>query len=203
MAERKRTEAQRAADLVEIERLHLRGKTEVEIAEKISAQRPYALSRQQVGYDLRTLAAMWKKEALAERDDNIAKELASIRSLQKEYYEAWERTLDERTKTRTEQSTPTGQVDKDGKAVKSKVGTAKATVEKETLLGNPAYLAGVQWCISERSKILGLYAPNKIAPTSPDGKEPYLSFTADDAAKAKQKLDEWKKARQQKSEQNG
>jgi len=97
-------------------------------------------------------------------------ELASIENLKREYWQAWERSLDEKTKTRTEQSTAPDRVDKKGNPIKAK-GSAKATVEKEMMLGNPAYLAGIQWCISERAKILGLYAPNKIAPTTPDGKD--------------------------------
>ena len=66
----------------------------------------------------------------------------------------------------TEQSSATGESDKKGK----QRGSAKAVIEKETMLGNPAYLAGVMSCIERRCKILGLDAPTKIAPTAPDGK---------------------------------
>lgn len=156
MAAPKRTAFEREKDLHETTLLYLKGRTQAEIAEELK------VSREQIKYDLAAIQTRWRNDTTINLDEAKQKELARIDTLERTYWEAWERTLDERTKTRTEQS-KTGE----------KTGTAKATVEKETLLGNPAYLAGVQWCISERSKILGLYAPNKIAPTSPDGKEPY------------------------------
>lgn len=39
--------------------------------------------------------------------------------------------------------------------------------------GNPSFLAGVERCIERRCKLLGLDAPQKIAPTTPDGTQPY------------------------------
>jgi hypothetical protein len=37
----------------------------------------------------------------------------------------------------------------------------------------PAFLAGVQWCIDRRCKLLGLDAPTKVAPTDPSGQKEY------------------------------
>ncbi len=152
MALNKRTQAQRAADIVLIENLHLRGKTQIEIAEIISSQRPYTLSRQQVDYDLRSLTNLWLAEATAERDSAIAKELATIRALQAEYWAAWEQSKNERTKARQESG---------GKSKDGKPNVIKATMEKEQRDGNPAFLAGVMSCIERRCKLLGLDAPAK------------------------------------------
>lgn len=160
MALNKRTQAQRAADLVQIENLHLRGKTQIEIAEIISSQRPYTLSRQQVDYDLRSLTKMWLAEATAERDSAMAKELATIRALQAECWAAWEQSKSERTKARQE----TGGKGKDGKAT-----VTKASMEKEQRDGNPAFLQAVLSCIDRRCKLLGLDAPAKSELTGKDG----------------------------------
>lgn len=160
MAAPKRTEFERERDLHLTTQLYLKGKTQAEIAEELN------VSREQIKYDLAIIQKRWRTDTTINLDEAKQKELARIDNLERTYWEAWERTLEEKTKTRTEQST-SGKGDKDaGK-------TAKATIEKETLLGNPAYLAGVQWCISERCKILGIYAPAKVAPTTPDGKESY------------------------------
>ena len=162
MAKNKRTEAQRALDLVQIERLHLKGMPALEIAEKISSERPYTLSRQQVGYDLKTLEILWRAEAKAEIDAAKAKTLAEIRILQETYWDAWARSCEEKTKTRTE---------------KSAGGTAKASVEKDQMLGNPAFLAGVQWCIEQRCKIFGINAPVKAEITGKDGEALFLPIS--------------------------
>ena len=157
MAKPKRTAFEKERDLHRTTQLYVKGRTQQEIADE------FGVTQQQVAYDIAEIKRRWREESFIDMDEAKQQELATIENLKREYWQAWERSLDERTKTRTEQSKGAG----------DKTGTAKATVEKETLLGNPAYLAGVQWCISERSKILGLYAPNKLAPTTPDGKEPY------------------------------
>ena len=46
-----------------------------------------------------------------------------------------------------------------GKGKNAKFGTIRTTIEREMLLGVPAYLAGVMSCIDRRCKILGLDAP--------------------------------------------
>jgi hypothetical protein len=153
MALNKRTQAQRAADLAQTERLHLQGKTQYEIAEIISSQRPYTLSRQQVDYDLGSLAVMWRAEAVATRDASIAKELAQIKMLQSEYWTAWESSKTERTKARQETD---GTKDRSGKPI-----VKKSSMEKEQRDGNPAFLQGVLSCIDRRCKLLGLDAPVK------------------------------------------
>ena len=54
--------------------------------------------------------------------------------------------------------------------------------------GNPAYLTGVQWCISERCKIIGINAPMKIAPTDPSGDNPYMLASADSLRKLAEEI---------------
>lgn len=167
MAATKRNKAQREYDLLRISELYLKGKWQTEIAEEIG------VSQQQISLDIQELQKRWRESGLVNLDEAKQKELSRIDTLERTYWEAWERTLEEKTKTRTEQST-SGKGDKDaGK-------TAKATIEKETLLGNPAYLSGVQWCISERCKILGIYAPAKVAPTNPEGDKPYDNGISDE-----------------------
>lgn len=155
-----------------IEKLHLRGKNEYEITDLLNSQRPYHLTREQIHYDLTSIATQWRAEYQRDRAEAIAKELASLQTLQAEHWQAWERTLEEKTRTRTEQSTNDGGTgDGDGKDRGRKA--AKASVEKEDMLGNPAYLAGVMACIERRCKLLGLDAPTKIAPTDPTGERAY------------------------------
>ena len=66
MAKRKRTAAQISFDLVEIEALSLKGKNHYEIADELSKNRDYSLSRQQIQYDIRKLKKLWAREAALE-----------------------------------------------------------------------------------------------------------------------------------------
>jgi hypothetical protein len=149
MAATKRTPIQREHDLTQIAGLYLRGKTQAAIAEELK------ITQQQVSYDLKIIQARWRKDTTIDMDEAKRKELARIDELERTYWTAWERSLDEKVKTRTEK-----RAGEEG---------GKASIEKETLLGVPAYLAGVQWCISERCKLLGLYAPAKSALTDAEG----------------------------------
>ena len=51
-------------------------------------------------------------------------------------------------------------VSQDAKGVKKPLTSREIKKRsEETTLGDPRYLQGIQWCIQERCKILGLYAP--------------------------------------------
>ena len=147
MAAPKRTDFERENDYRRITDLYLQGKSQADIAAIIG------VARQQVGYDLAIIRKRWRNDTTINLDEAKQKELARLDTLERTYWDAWERTLEEKVKTRTEQST-SGKTD-------NGVKVAKATVEKEILLGNPAYLAGVMSCIDRRCKLLGLDAPSK------------------------------------------
>ena len=151
MAAPKRSDFEREYDYRRITDLYLQGKTQADIAAVIG------VARQQIGYDLVIIQRRWRSDTTINLDEAKQKELARVDVLEREYWSAWERSLEEKVKTRTEKHTGSD--------------SAKASVEKESLLGNPAYLAGVMSCIERRCKMLGLDAPTKIAPTTPDGKE--------------------------------
>jgi hypothetical protein len=46
------------------------------------------------------------------------------------------------------------------------MGNAAPAVQREARDGAAAFLSGIAWCISERSKLLGLDAPTKIDVTA-------------------------------------
>ena len=94
--------------------------------------------------------------------------------LEREYWAAWEASKEERQTTTTEQTA-------DAEAER-----LKADIRKKERTGDPRYLAGVERCIAKRCGILGLNAPHKVAPTTPDGERPYQlvvkGMTDDDLA---------------------
>ena len=149
MAAVKRTPIQREDDYRRISDLYLQGKTQTEIASALT------VTQQQVSYDLTVIQRRWRTTTALNLDEHKRQELARVDTLEREYWSAWERSQDEKVKTRTERY-----FGKDG---------GKASVEKDSGLGNPAYLAGVMSCIDRRCKLLGLDAPTKAEVSGKDG----------------------------------
>jgi hypothetical protein len=89
---RKRTSAQRAADLVFIERYHLRGKHHEFIATALSNERDYTISRQQVAYDLKCLEQLWHSEAKATLEVAKVRALKAFNIQEEAAWEAFDRS---------------------------------------------------------------------------------------------------------------
>jgi hypothetical protein len=173
---RGRTPDQIRRDRAEIARLYLRRLTQAEIGARLG------LSRQQVGYDLSAVRQEWLQSSLADFNARQAEELARIDDLEGEYRAAWEASQRERQTSTTEQTTAD-----DGERL-------RASLRKVEQTGDPRYLAGVQWCVEQRCKILGLHAPQKVAPTTPDGREPYR-LCVEDLVQARNQTQEWRRER--------
>jgi hypothetical protein len=142
MAAPKRTPTERENDLEKIAALYLRGKRQVDIAQEIG------VDQSQISRDLKEIHKRWRESSLVNMNEVKQRELARIDQLETEYWQAWTRSIGESVKTTTSKS------DKDGN---------RASINKEMLNGNPAFLGGVQWCIEQRCKIFGLYEAAKIS----------------------------------------
>lgn len=164
MAAAKRNVGQREQDLLFIEGLYVKGKSQREIAQELSAARDYTVSHKTVGRDIAALLSRWRETACREINELKAAELARLNRLEREAWDEWERSKLKRERTLTEKRTG----DNPGE---------RAQIVKENLLGDPRYLQAVQWCIDKRCKILGLDAPVKVAPTDPSGENPYAGAT--------------------------
>lgn len=153
----KRTPFQIERDRMEIAQMYLRGKTQHDIAQAlISPDRGYSLSQQMISYDLKAVQAQWQKSTLVDISEIKGRELARIDTLELEYWQAWTRSqLDVKIKT----THARGKRAKDDKPIPEQVEQMERT---EGRTGNPAFLTGVQWCIEQRCKIFGLYAPEKV-----------------------------------------
>jgi hypothetical protein len=140
--------------------LFLRGfKRQSELAERVG------VDRSTVSRDLKVLNSRWKESGVRDLDAAKGQELERIDQLEREYWDAWEKSKKAHETTTTEQITGG-----DGERL-------KAGLRKEDQCGDARYLAGVQWCVDKRCDILGLKAPQKIAPTNPDRTKEYGQLT--------------------------
>jgi len=121
--------------------LYLQGWIQADIAERLK------INQTTVSRDLKALQADWIKSTLRNFDEMKAEELAKVDRLEREYWRGWERSCEDAETVRRE-----GDVARVEKVVTTAKGQA----------GDPRFLAGVQWCIDKRCKILGIDAPTKL-----------------------------------------
>lgn len=152
MAAPKRTAFERERDLDRIAELYLQGKTQAEIAIVLASEREYAVTRQTIARDLRTVQERWQASATEKLSAARARELAKIDRLERTYWEAWERSCQARTISSAEECIGAGGLGR---------GMQRKGIRREEQGGNPAYLAGVLQCIERRCRLLGLDAPDR------------------------------------------
>lgn len=138
MARNTRSSFKIEADRVKIAKMYLQGLTQAAIAEDMG------MTQQMVSYDLKAIQKDWRESAIDDIGTLRGRELARIDMLEVEYWESWERSKEEVTKAR--------------RSIKGDEVVAQS-IERATTSGNPAFLQGIQWCIAQRCKILGLYQP--------------------------------------------
>jgi len=91
------------------------------------------------------------ESALGNINQKKARELTKIDNLERTYWRAWRRSCEDKEIDIAEKTT-------DGAAPGHPVPLprTKAAKRREGQSGNPAFLAGVQWCIEQRCKITGI-----------------------------------------------
>lgn len=165
---RRRGKAEIERDRRRIADLYLQGWLQADIAKSIG------VAQSTVSRDLVALHGEWKKSALLDFNEAKARELAKVDRLEREYWEAWQRSCENAETVRQEGSR---KGDGDGlppvdKIVKTSKGQA----------GDPRFLQGVQWCIDRRCKILGVDAAQKLDLRGKDGGplKAYVTISPDD-----------------------
>jgi hypothetical protein len=133
--------------------LYLKQRTQAEIAQTMG------VNQGTVSRDLQAIQAEWQRQRLDDFAQAKLRELARVDQLEREYWEAWERSCQDRELTLQEKTTA------------STGDRLKAGTRSEGRDGNPEFLRGVERCIELRCKITGAFAAVKIAPTTPDGQE--------------------------------
>ncbi len=134
-----------------IGRLYLSKNTQAEIGEIVG------LTQQSVSLHLKALQKEWMESANKDFDLTRAIELAKIDRLEATAHDAWEASRKDKT---TESIDTVSDVE------------VKTQTRTQSQYGNPRFLDLVLKCITKRCEMLGLYAPTKIATTTPSGKHP-------------------------------
>jgi predicted transcriptional regulator len=131
--------------------LYIQGCYQADIAQQLGVSQPT------VSNDIKAIQKEWRASAIRDFDILRERELQKLDRLEREAWEAWERS-----------QKPSQE------ATMSTDGSTQKTVKKVSeQSGDARYLEVVHKCIASRRALLGIDAPVRIAPTSPDGKEAY------------------------------
>ena len=133
--------------------LYLTGWTQAAIATELN------VSQATISGDLKAVRQAWRESGIRDFEEAVQEELHKIRALEREAWNGWQRSQQPAETTRIVQAD-------NGKR-------AEKTVRQQ--VGDPRFLELVHRSISSRRALLGLDAPTRIAPTSPDGTESYHS----------------------------
>lgn len=131
--------------------LYVKSWTQFAIAEELGISQPT------VSCDLKAVRKQWLESSIRDFDALRERELQKLDLLEREAWAAWERSQQPAESTKVTQ-------DGSGKV-------AQKTVQHQD--GDPRYLDQVHKAIAARRALLGLDAPTRIAPTSPDGETSY------------------------------
>jgi len=131
--------------------LYVQGWMQSEIAGQIGVSQPT------VSMDIKAIQKQWRESAIRDFDILRERELQKLDRFEREAWEAWNRSQNAVQETL---------VNINGSEQKSVRKVADQT-------GDPRFLEQIHKCIASRRALLGLDAPTRIAPTSPDGKEAY------------------------------
>jgi hypothetical protein len=99
--------------------------------------------------DLKAIRQAWLQSALQDFDKLKAEELARIDAVEQAAWRSFEKSLEPREITMTEQA-------------EGNTTTRKASVRREGTAGDPRWLERIQKCIDQRIGILGLNAPTRF-----------------------------------------
>jgi hypothetical protein len=148
MGTHKRSKSQVNRDRRKISSLYLQGVGQWEIGERLGISQPT------VSRDLKVIQTEWRERNLEDIGELKRVELEKIDHLEQTYWDAWQRSIEDAETIRQE-----GEA---GAAGGSNVKPKKIVRTAKGQIGDPRFLAGVQWCINKRADILGIDAPKKV-----------------------------------------
>lgn len=125
---------------------YLKQHRQSEIVTLLVSQGLKEVTQQTISNDLKAIREAWRKSAIMDMNEAKQKELARIDALEREYWLQYEESKKPR------------------QIASERISTNKHETMKraEQRTGDTRYLSGIQWCIEQRCKILGLNAPVQV-----------------------------------------
>jgi hypothetical protein len=155
-----RTPEQVRRDRVKIAELYAKGTYQHVIADEISKQYPFTLSRSLIAKELGKIYLDWQRRADEAIGKVKARQLAAIDAVERTAWERFEASMKPAERTQQERESGETAPDSAGKKLAT-ASKSKARVVKENRDGDPRWLDLVLKCVERRCKILGIDAPSR------------------------------------------
>jgi len=120
--------------------------------------------------DIDAIRDEWRRSRMDAYGHEQLHELAKIDAIEREAWSQWEASKKEEVATRAE--TEVQIIEGANGTVVRKPGGEKVVRTTRLRNADPRYMETIRWCVEQRCKLLGLLAPQKIAPTNPEGTGP-------------------------------
>jgi hypothetical protein len=161
---RKRDLAQREHDLMIVSQAYLRGKSVKEICKIVNDQHKeqgldIELAINTLYDDIQEIHTRWINSSMIDFDEAKGRELDEWNNLERAYWDAWERSLVAKTIDEHQDIYDEVAFAMEKVMPVHRTKTRKKVEERD---GNVVYLQGVERCITERCKIIGLYSPERF-----------------------------------------
>ena len=158
----KRSIAERERDLAFITELYLKGMSQADLAQRLSEERDYSISRAMIYKDINLIHERWMQAYILPINEMKVRELARLDRLENEYWSAWERSKQDFTSIKQD-TIDDSAIRKSAHGALAPTHSRKKTViEKKERDGNVHFLEGVERCIDKRCQILGLDAAKSV-----------------------------------------
>jgi len=155
---RKKTEVDEDRNV--ITPLYLKGFSFREIAKRCSEITGRSVSYETVRNDVKAILEAFQTQRNDLIQYHLTIELEKINVLELEYWNVWEKSKADRKKKSIKKKTV---VNTNSRLVKKPIEETTEFNDTEMVnMGDPRYLAGIQWCIEQRCKLLGIGAPTKV-----------------------------------------
>ena len=159
--------------MVIVAELYKRGWTIRRIADEVRSRLNITCSTRTVWNDVKDLLQEWRETRIDDIDSRLQLELERIDDCVSELWDQWEKSKEDWVREHNKKvGVPVPA--EDGKGASGEA-TEIVTVKRENMtenvvgLGNPAYIAEIRQQLSERRKLLGLYAATRTEITGKDG----------------------------------
>lgn len=160
----KRSEEQRASDLLFCSNLFLRGYSYREISQKLNEENArngmgYTISMQMIHWDIQQMLIEWKRERMDNIDDYVTQELRKLDKMEAELWESWERSKNVKRREKNRLGVNPCEVPNDGDCTEY---CEYEEMTKEESAGDPRFLDLLLKVQQRRAKMLGIDAPVKV-----------------------------------------
>lgn len=150
--------------------LYKRGWSIARIAEEVRTRLNTTCSTRTVWNDINELLDEWRAARINDVDQRLQLELERIDDAVCELWQQWDKSKEDWVREHNKRIGVPVQSG-DGEDESTEIVTVKRENSQENVvgLGNPAYIAEIRQQLSERRKLLGLYAATKTEVTGKDG----------------------------------